>query len=243
MFQKRFPPGRLLASAITVALAAPAAVANTISVNGTTCTLANAIMSANTGSAVGGCATGASGHDSIVLIADAVLTGELPAVASDIDFDGNLHTVDGDNSHRLFFIGGEGQAPHVSFANISLAGGIARGGNGRTGGGGGAGLGGAVFVYDGVVDFEGVSFTSNGALGGAGNGQPVFCCGYFSSGGGGGDVRRRRSREYRQFGDVRQRRRRRRIRRRRRRWRRGGQQWRKRWCRRQGRRAVRRPWR
>ena len=69
MFQKRCPPGRLLASAITVALAAPAAVANTISVNGTTCTLANAIMSANTDSAVGGCTAGASGHDSIVLTA------------------------------------------------------------------------------------------------------------------------------------------------------------------------------
>jgi hypothetical protein len=84
----------LLAAAISIALAGPPAVANSISVDGATCTLANAIKSANADSGIGGCTPG-SDADTIVLLADTALADELPPITSDIAFDGMLHTIDG----------------------------------------------------------------------------------------------------------------------------------------------------
>ena len=55
-------------------LLVPRAAAASITVNETTCTLVNAIRSANTDTAVGGCASGAAGLDTIDLQADVTLT-------------------------------------------------------------------------------------------------------------------------------------------------------------------------
>jgi hypothetical protein len=174
----------LLAAAIAAALAGPRAAASMISVDGVICTLANAIASANAEGSVGGCTPG-NGTDAIVLSVDVALAGELPRIVSDIAFDGALHAIDGGGAHRLFLIGDDSHAPNVSFSNLTLEGGAASGGYGTVGGGGGAGLGGAVFVFDGTVTFEGVTFASNGATGGAASGVPVLD-GEFAFGGGGG---------------------------------------------------------
>jgi len=179
--ERRF---KLLAAAIAAALAVPPAVASTISVDGVTCTLADAIASANADGSVGSCTPG-NGADTIILSVDVALAGELPRIVSDIAFDGALHAIDGGGARRLFFVGDDNHAPQVSFSNLTLEGGVASGGYGTVGGGGGAGLGGAVFVFDGTVAFDSVTFASNGATGGAASGVPVLD-GEFAWGGGGG---------------------------------------------------------
>ncbi|MEM1181813.1 MAG: hypothetical protein AAGM22_25940, partial [Acidobacteriota bacterium] len=55
-------------------LATPSAEAATISADGVTCTLANAIVAANTDTATGGCPAGDTGADTIVLDADVTLS-------------------------------------------------------------------------------------------------------------------------------------------------------------------------
>jgi hypothetical protein len=184
---ERFPPFAALAASITLALSAPAARAAGIVVDGSTCTLANAISSANADAPVGGCLAG-SGADEILIVANAVLSGELPAVTSDIAFVGVVPPqptaiVSGDGFHRLFFIGDETHAPNVSFNGITLSGGVAHGGGTTNAGGAGAGLGGALFVYDGTVSVDNVFFTENGATGGAASG---FAATHAGGGGGGG---------------------------------------------------------
>ncbi len=67
------------------------------------CTLPDAITAANTDTATGGCPAGA-GHDVIVLAEDSAisLSADLPAVTSDITFEGNGSTIDGVDMHRAF---------------------------------------------------------------------------------------------------------------------------------------------
>jgi hypothetical protein len=188
----RLPPLTLLTGSIIVALAAPSAgIAATIVVDGVTCTLNDAIVAANTDSIVGGsaCIAG-SGDDSIQILSNTNLTGELPAVISNIAFvgAGSGPTVTGDGAHRLFFVGSASSAPTVSFSNLSLNGGVAHGGNGTGGAGAGAGLGGAIFIYDGNVSVLNVGFGGNSASGGSASGAPVqgpFTNGTGSNGGGG----------------------------------------------------------
>lgn len=64
----------------------------TITVDGTTCTLADAITAANTNSATGGCTAG-SGADTIDLQVDVNLTSALPSISSVITINGNGHTI------------------------------------------------------------------------------------------------------------------------------------------------------
>jgi hypothetical protein len=185
----RMPPLARLAGAIIAALATSGAVrATTIDV-GPGCTLSQAIESANGNSVVGSCAQG-SGPDTIKLPAnlDLTLTDELPTITSDIAFEGDAAqpaTIAGDGSHRLFLV--DNQAT-VSFSNLTLSGGKAHGGDATEGAGGGAGLGGAMFILDGHVSTNLVSFVSNTAAGGAATGQPGFF-GFnnpLGTGGGGG---------------------------------------------------------
>jgi hypothetical protein len=189
----RLPPLTLLTGSILVALAAPSAgIAATIVVDGVNCTLNDAIVAANTDAIVAGssCVAG-SGDDSIQIPGNASLTGELPAVISNIAFVGtgpSGPSVTGDSAHRLFFVGGANSAPTVSFTNLVLNGGMAHGGNGSGGSGAGAGLGGAMFIYDGNVNVFNVGFGSNSASGGNASGAPVqgpFTNGTGSNGGGG----------------------------------------------------------
>jgi len=185
----RFPPLALLAGAIIAALTTSGAThATTIDV-GPGCTLSQAIDSANGDSIVASCAQG-SGPDTIKLPAnlDLTLTDELPRITSDIAFEGDAAqpaTIAGDGSHRLFLVDNQST---VSFSNLTLSSGNAHGGDATGGAGGGAGLGGAIFILDGHVSTNLVSFVSNTATGGAASGQPGFF-GFnnpLGTGGGGG---------------------------------------------------------
>lgn len=68
-------------------LAASTAQAATITVDGTVCTLADAITAANTDVAVGGCVAG-SGVDTIILQQDVLLAAKLPEITSAIIIEG-----------------------------------------------------------------------------------------------------------------------------------------------------------
>ena len=82
-------------------------------------------------------------------------------------------TISGGNATRIFFIGGG----NVAISGVTLANGLAKGGDGGTGGGG-AGMGGAIFLNAGFLTLSNVVFSGNRAQGGNG--------GAASGGGGGG---------------------------------------------------------
>ena len=118
----------------------------------------------------------------------------LPIITSDLTINGpgeNMLTISGQGSVRIFFV----NQGNVSFSNMTLANGRARGG---TGGGGGAGMGGALFVnglYNGSqvttsVTLNNVAFTGNQAVGGnhqdGTGGGGLGGSGGIASGGGGG---------------------------------------------------------
>ena len=169
------------------------AYAASITVNGTTCTLANAITAANTDTATGGCPAG-SGADIITIVADVTLVAELPKIASDLTIQGDTPTrfVSGDQKFRVFWV----QSGKVTLQNLTIRNGQATGssgnnGNGSTvGGGGGAlGAGGGLYIHSGNVTVANVTFRQNVAQGGSGgrygtpfsNGQG----GHFDNSGGG----------------------------------------------------------
>jgi len=159
--------------------------ANTITVDGT-CTLADAITAANTDAPTGNCSAG-SGKDTLEISAN-MQVAELPALLTDMDIVGvaaAIPTVSGDDSHRLFFIGNEASSPAVLVQNVVLKGGIADGGPATGGAGGGAGLGGALFIYDGSVTIDTVTFMQNVASGGNSSGTTTQL--FSSSAGSGGD--------------------------------------------------------
>lgn len=187
------PKRNVLVHAIAVAFAIPSTVfAGTIIVDGTTCTLADAILSANADSAPmgSGCASG-SGRDAILMTTSAALSASLPVVTSDIDFLGDgpgmpptAVEISGNGTFRFFWIGDETHTPTVTFSKlIMLAGGVA-GGNASSGGGAGAGLGGAIFVYSGNVSIDLCDLQENGATGGTATGLVA----QHTGGGGGGGL-------------------------------------------------------
>ena len=108
-----------IAVAVSQAFALPA-LASSININSladtsgasSICTLRDAIISANTDTAIGGCTSG-RGSDTINVPADLArqtlsLTSELPAVTSSITVDGagsNL-TISGENQHRIISVDG-----------------------------------------------------------------------------------------------------------------------------------------
>ncbi len=88
----------------------------------------------------------------------------VPLIDSDITFEGGDYTISGDNNNNntvdasdrpIFFV----KSGNVTFKNLTLRGGVANPGNG------GAGMGGAMFIHDGNVTINQVSFTNNQALG------------------------------------------------------------------------------
>ncbi|MCP4357211.1 MAG: hypothetical protein GY796_04230 [Chloroflexi bacterium] len=86
---------------------APRVHASTISVDGVTCTLNEAIQSANTDTAVGGCTAG-SGSDILDLQNSIVLSVDTTQVYSIITIEGNGYTIDGNDNH-IFPITSGGQ--------------------------------------------------------------------------------------------------------------------------------------
>ena len=103
----------------------------------------------------------------------------LPAIASDITIEGNGSTISRSAAaptFRLFFVGADplsaGTDNYVSpgpgvltLRNVTLTGGLAKGGD-SNGGGGGAGMGGAIFSQ-GVVTVDHSTITGNTAQGGS----------------------------------------------------------------------------
>ncbi len=96
-------------------VSAPARAAN-LTVDGTTCTLADAITAANTDTATGGCPAG-SGADTITLNVDVTLSAALPPITSNITLEGNGHFVSGNNVQRVFEIQSSGVAT-LTYLNI-----------------------------------------------------------------------------------------------------------------------------
>ncbi len=112
----------------------------------------------------------------------------LPAISSNIILQGNGATIQRDstatNDFRLFYVSGglSGLAAgSLTLDNLTLQGGVAKGGDGAAnGGGGGMGAGGAVF-NQGTLSLDGVTLSGNTAQGGDGGASG-------SSGGGGGGI-------------------------------------------------------
>ncbi len=89
------------------------------------CSLAQAIQSANQNQAVGGCQAGVD-RDQIHLDRDVSTTGTLPTITSIMIIDGNGHTIRGNGSHRLF----EVTAGSLALIDMTLANGFANGNGG-----------------------------------------------------------------------------------------------------------------
>src|SRR5262249_53187348 len=98
-----------------------------------------------------------------------------PVVNSTITIVGNGATIARDPNappFRLFTVAGPDiqatpgypSTGSLTLRNLTLSGGLARGGNGADGGGGGAGLGGAIFSA-GAVSMENVTLSGNQAVG------------------------------------------------------------------------------
>lgn len=128
---------------------------------------------------------------------DVALSGPTSPILNSVTITGNGHTIDGGGATRIFMIGVDAatlasteaigsilaERPQVVINNLTLADGLAQGGDGGNGGGGGMGAGGAIFVNQTAdVTLNNVVFVNNGATGGAGT-----TGGYGGGGGLGGD--------------------------------------------------------
>ena len=90
----------LFASTLTVFLFALPVYAADITLS-SSCTLADAIIAANSDRAKGDCPAG-HGTDTITLVEDITLQAALPAITSDITIEGKDYTISGDNRYRIF---------------------------------------------------------------------------------------------------------------------------------------------
>jgi hypothetical protein len=96
----------------------------------------------------------------------------------------SMLTVSGNNQFVVFF----STAGTTTLRNLTVANGLAKGGNGgggALGGGGAAGLGGGLFVNGGTAVIDGVTFSGNVAKGGTGAGTAGNVLGEGGGGGGG----------------------------------------------------------
>lgn len=90
----------LLAASFLLMLAGSAAQAADITVDGTNCTLPDAITAANSDTATGGCTAG-SGDDTITLQADVTLAATLPDIVSTMTIEGGGHFISGNNDENV----------------------------------------------------------------------------------------------------------------------------------------------
>ena len=114
----------LVGAALLLAMSsAPAiyAAAPTINVDGTTCTLDDAIATANTNSNQGGCTIIAgSGTDTLNLTNNITLSAPLTnQVTTDMIVEGNSHYIDG-NSYSIFIVDGSGGAVNFTINQTTL---------------------------------------------------------------------------------------------------------------------------
>jgi len=105
----------------------------------------------------------AAGDDTITLTSDVTVQSVMTnLINSNVVIEGNSYTVSGNSQFRPFFV----LSGTVTLRDLTVSDGRAKGGDGSGMGGGGAGLGGALFVYDGTVRVENVTFSNNAAVGG-----------------------------------------------------------------------------
>lgn len=117
--------GLLIGLMLGLVAAVPAELNTAIVVDGTTCTLADALTAANNDTATGGCPAG-SGADVLELTNQVDLTAALPSITSTITIEGNGHTIarTGGPDFRLLTIANTG---HLTLNNATITGGRALG--------------------------------------------------------------------------------------------------------------------
>lgn len=117
--------------ALVLALVRPVGAAATIEVDGTDCTLINAITAANTDTETNGCSAG-SGADTLNLSYDVTLTAVdnttyggtgLPVVTSDITIMGNGHTISRQSEARFRILAVSGSGARLTLDNVTVSGG------------------------------------------------------------------------------------------------------------------------
>ncbi|MEG4107208.1 SdrD B-like domain-containing protein [Microcoleus sp. S13_C5] len=104
-----------------------------------------------------------TGIDTITLTADITLAGQLPRITDTTTIVGGGFKISG-NNNRAFVV----DNTTFNISNLTIDSAKAVGNAGTTGGGGAAGLGGALFINNGTVTVDRVTFSNNSAVGGAG---------------------------------------------------------------------------
>ncbi|MCW5858993.1 MAG: cadherin domain-containing protein [Caldilineales bacterium] len=137
--------------------------------DGATCTLAEAIVSANTDAAYGGCTTGYAGADTIDLQADVTLTAAnnstygptgLPVITTPITIAGNGHSISRSSisDFRILAVGSGGD---LTLNSATVSSGVAMGSLPDGGGGG-------IFVTAGLLTLTNSTLSGNSAVVGGG---------------------------------------------------------------------------
>ena len=135
----------LLVSAVSTAQAAD------ITVNGTTCTLADAITAANTDTATGGCAAGSiDDEDIIILETNVTLSAALPEINSPVTIKGNKHFISGNNNASVGSVLSVAEAGVLTLIDTTITGGNTSNFN----------CGGGINNY-GLLILEGTAITGN----------------------------------------------------------------------------------
>ncbi|MCW5201676.1 MAG: choice-of-anchor Q domain-containing protein [Candidatus Electrothrix communis] len=128
-----------------------------ITVDGTTCILADAITAANTNANAGGCVgSGSYGNDTIFLTTDVLLTAQLPVITSTIIIEGQGYTIDGNDDSAVGSVLRTSSAGHLTMNKTTI-----------TGGNREDNLGGGIY-NNGTVILTNVTISGNTAKGGGG---------------------------------------------------------------------------
>ena len=116
-----------------------------IAVDGSDCSLADAITAANTDAATNGCTAG-DGADTITLSSDITLAAALPTITAELTIDGDDHTISGDDAYAIFIV----DEADLTVKDVTLT--------------EGSGInGGAIYIEDGTLILDNVVVTENAA--------------------------------------------------------------------------------
>jgi len=151
----------VIGALILAGLPLSAAQAAEITVDETTCTLADAISTANDGTLHGGCVVGDIGADIIIMEEDVTLAAALPYINSTITIEGGDHFISGNNDSAV------GSVLQVSSSgDLTLNDTTVRDGLSATGYGGGIDNFGTVTLNNSIVSGNSTSSSSLGGGGG-----------------------------------------------------------------------------
>jgi hypothetical protein len=137
------------AALLLVLSGTPSVHAASITVDGTICTLADAIEAANTDLPVGGCIAGDVGSDTIDLQTNVTLSAALPVISSNIVLQGNNNTIDGNGGFRVLQLDSAG---NLTLNSATITGGFAE-----------FAEGGGIFNDGGTVTINNSTITNNAA--------------------------------------------------------------------------------